>query len=287
MNINKMIKASLKENSNNTIFREHKKSSQIIFVEGIEDVTFYRRFFQRIYHDKIPKIACYNGKTKVLTACRKNTNPNYLYIVDNDYENLEADKKATKNLFVTTGYSMENFFFYSNEDINYDNIRNFFRCFFDKYYDNINRSDLEVQLIKKIDEFKQDLENYKKITIKYYAYHRAFTYNDFNFPKIGFKENIENEVDEFIEEIEKELENYQLLQKNIIQKTIDESIAIIENSNYLWIRGHDLFDFLLDYLNKNISYFKVNKITNNMILECASYLQIPKEFKNNISTNLK
>ncbi len=280
MKIEKMINASRKENSNNTLFKEQKKSCKIIFVEGYDDVIFYKQFFQRIFHDKMPKISCYEGKSKVLTACRKNNNPNYFYIVDNDYENLETIKKEAKNLFVTTGYSMENFFFYSNNDINYDNIKNFFKCFFDKYYDNINRSDLEIQLMKKQDEFRQELENYKNETILYYAYHRAFTYNDFSFPKKRFiGKNIKKEVDDFIAEIKTELDNYQPMQKDIIESNINDSLSTIKDNNYLWIRGHDIFDFLLDYLNNNLDLFKVNEITSKMVLECASGLQIPKEFK--------
>lgn len=86
-----------------------------IFVEGDDDIEFYRKSIEKIYDGFITKFYVKDGKKNVIDSYKTLDWQQYnksriLFFVDKDYEDLLGiTSKLDRNIFVTKYYSVENY----------------------------------------------------------------------------------------------------------------------------------------------------------------------------------
>lgn len=258
--------ASNKNLFNNDTFNYKNKKKEYIVVEGPEDISFYRAYLLNVYDDLyIPNIKCVNnGKKEVLKLAKNNLSKDNKYIVDLDYDS--KDKLDKYGVISTTGYSMENFYFYIDKENN--NLKKLIDILCYEYAMVQKAEDyIEYELLKV-------LNNHIENKLYYYAYMK--TLHEYNRP---FSKNVKEVESNYLEVINSELEAYSEYEKNKIKAKFEENINLIKNSKYLFIRGHDLFDLMFEYFT-NCKYVDSSKITKKYIYSLAEYLYVPKEFKN-------
>ncbi len=263
--VNSFQKASNKDLYNNELFNYKTNKKDSIIVEGPEDISFYRSYLLNVYDDLfIPNIKCVNdGKKEVLKLARNNIVKSNKYIVDLDYDN--KDKLESYGVVSTTGYSMENFYFYIDEDNN--NLSELIKVICKDYGIVYKAEDfIEYELIKKLNEY---IDN----KLYYYAYMK--TLHEFNRP---FSKNVKEETNNFKEVINNELEGYSEYERNKIKSRLIDNINLIKDSKYLYIRGHDLFDIMYEYFTECM-FIDNSKITKRYLYSLAEYLYVPEEFK--------
>lgn len=247
----------------------NKKSVIKFCVEGIDDVNFYKHYLSKELSIPSELIQCYacNGRDYVLREYNNNPNKYDIFIIDLDYVPLNTLKY--KDIICTTGYSMENFLFYEyNEKYN-------FYFIFREYYP------IKESRRYAIDKFQRHLFNYKNKYVKYYAYYKTCMeiYGGKNFIKIkGI--NIEDENYEDL--IEQEISSLDKIKKETFIKKYDENINLIINSGYLLIRGHDLFNLLLEFLKKDNKDVKLSDL-----FKLSRKMQVPHDFKSKVLSYIK
>ena len=260
--------ASNKNLFNNDTFNYKNKKKESIVVEGPEDISFYRAYLLNVYDDLyIPNIICVNnGKKEVLKLAKNNLSKVNKYIVDLDYDS--KDKLDKCGVISTTGYSMENFYFYIDKDNN--NLLKLINMICDDYSMVVRAEDyIEYELMKV-------LTNYIDNKIYYYAYMK--TLHEYNRP---FSKNVKEETENYLEVINNELDAYSEFERNKIKSKLEDNISFIKDSKFLFIRGHDLFDLMYEYFT-NCKYIDNKKITKKYIYSLAEYLYVPEEFKNKL-----
>lgn len=264
-NVESFKKASNKNLYNNDIFNFKKNTKHLIIVEGPEDISFYRAYLLNIYDEMyIPNITCVNnGKKEVLKLAKNNNSKFNKYIVDLDYDN--KDKLTKSGAISTTGYSMENFYFYIDKDNN--NLKKVIDivCY---DYAMVKKAEdyIEYELLKVIN-------NHIENKLYYYAYMK--TLHEYNRP---FSKSVKEETSNYLEVINSELDAYSKYEKKKIKTKFEENIKFIKDSKYLFIRGHDLFDLMHEYFT-NCKYIDNSKITKKYIYSLAEYLYVPEDFK--------
>lgn len=272
--VKKFIDSSNKNNSNIVVNSSIIKRSPctIIYVEGYQDEIFYKRFLSGLFKKNMPRFARLNGKFNVLNISKYNENKKALFIVDKDY-NIDNENYENSNLIFTSGYSMENFFYYLDE--NYNNIDIFITNFIEKYTG--HKADYFIEQ-KFVNGLKQSLNEYKENTINYYALMKTLVGVDMSLKFISSPTDVIDFCNEQIIDFSKYGSK-----KSIIETRFNENVEFIKKSGFMWIRGHDLFEVTKDYLNKvKIELGVFDEIDDKKILECAEGLNIPKNFRINI-----
>lgn len=268
-NVSKFINASNKNLGNNVVFKQIAKSCTIIFVEGEDDIIFYKHFLCDLYNKQVPQFAKSSGKESVIDISIRNDNKQFLYIIDHDYDGLRKYSIIRDNVLLTTGYSMENFFFYEMNGNHQSNINYFFETFVDRYYRGMNPDLYCSELVK---EFLKELNVYKQTTLPYYA-------SRFTMALRGHNLCFYSSIKEIVREIDENIPNLLSLFDESFKKEFEERKKYIDGNGYLWLRGHDIFNLLTDFLNRKKSDFFLDEINKKMVLECACNLKIPQEFK--------
>ena len=218
---------------------------------------------------RVPKLnKCYgcNGKKEVLREYQKYTGKKAGFIVDLDY--LPFDKRKYEKVIVTTGYSMENFFFYK-EDSTYN-----FELVFDYYYSKEVRDD-------KINQFLTELNEFKEKYLLYYAFFKTCMELNGNYRllnnHIRIKDLVENDKN-VSKMIDLEIANIDIKLQVLFRKKYNDNINSLNESGFMLIRGHDIFDFLVDYLQRDGKNVKVSTI-----LQLAYGMNMPNEFYEQIN----
>ena len=229
-----------------------------LYVESQDDVLFYSNFLTDHYTFHV----C-NNKDEVLREARKYNGKKAGFIVDLDY--LPFDQTQYDNLIVTTGYSMENFYFYKEgKKINLENV-------FKHYYKNY-----EVALYN----YKNALENFKKQYLEYYALFK--TCMEFKTCKGFDKKVCYTDIFDSCEDvnslIEKEIQALNKSTQEKFKMKFHENIILIEKNGYMLLRGHDIFNHLIALLNKdkNIVHF-------SELMKLARNLEMPSHFEKQIN----
>ena len=164
---------------------------------------------------------------------------------------------------------MENFFFYN------DNGKFNFESIFKYYYPNRN------VMKNKLNKYINELNLFKEKYLLYFAFFK--TCMEFSsFSKIF---NSHQKIKVLVEEsenieklIEKEISCLNIyIQRKFISKYKD-NVDILNSSGYMLIRGHDVFDHLIDFLKKDGKYVKKMEI-----LKLSSNMAMPDDFLNKIS----
>ena len=255
---------SVNDNSYQKFYNNHIPSYKEYYVESRDDAEFYGYFLADLY--KVPKLlklyGC-NGKKEVLREYTKYTGKKAGFIVDLDY--LPIDKIKYSKVIITTGYSMENFFFYKETDsFNFEVI-------FDYYYSNAKTRKLKYK------EYLEELDNFKKQYLLYFAYFKTCMefsngLNTFNsHSKIKQLIDADDNVDELINN---EIDSLNNNLKIKFSSKYKENIDYLKESNYMMLRGHDIFDHLIEFLKNDGKYVKISDI-----MKLASKMNIPEEFE--------
>lgn len=244
----------------------HLPSYKEYFVESSDDAKFYSYYLATIHH--LPQLMkCYgcDGKEEVLREYSKYTGKKAGFIVDLDY--LPFDRKKYEKVIVTTGYSMENFFFY-NDGFRY-NFEKIFMYYFSSNYK------------KMLNTYMNELCNYINKYQNYYAFFK--TCMEFSGGGKTFNNHLKikdllkkNEIDLSIE-IEKEINALDPKFRERFKERDAINYNIIGEADYMLIRGHDIFDHLFDFLIEHGVQPKKYKI-----LELAYGMKIPKDFLNQL-----
>ncbi|MDO4996111.1 MAG: DUF4435 domain-containing protein [Bacilli bacterium] len=233
--------------------------NNVCFVEGPDDKRFYR-FIKG--NDKLHSI----HKSDYIYS-NKNSNEshgkrgvllmyNYLYnkfssyldkcifIVDHDYNGLVGYGVSNeKGITVTKNYAFENYFL---EDSNIDKIFNYFNISND--IDNFKK--ILKKYIIDVGDFvrvKSTLTNNKQVHVSsIFSNNEIFTFN-FNNSNIFNTNYMEKEITNMFDAIKKNSKAYDFY----LVKAKDYM------HSYRWIRGHDIYNFLYEYLkqihNKDIN----------------------------------
>ena len=147
------------DNAYQKFYNNHIPVFKEFYVESVDDAEFYGYFLAKIY--QIPKLLkCYgcNGKKEVLKEYSRYNGKKAGFIVDLDY--IPIDNKYDK-VIVTSGYSMENFFFYEkNNKFNFEFI-----------FDQIYKDPIESKI--KIIDFTKKIIEFKEKYVYYYAYFKT------------------------------------------------------------------------------------------------------------------
>lgn len=267
-NIETFITASNKKLYNNDLFNYKNRNKNTIVVEGPEDISFYKSFLLNVYDDIfIPNIICVNnGKKEVLKLAKNNNSKQYQYIVDLDYDYKEKLNKS--GAITTTGYSMENFYFYIDDNNNNLNKLINSVCI---DYGLINRAEdyIEYELLKELNKYLDD-------KLYYYAYMK--TLHEYNRP---FSKKVKDNPNNYLDVIKKEFEGYSSYEKTKLRAKFIENINLIKETKYLFVRGHDLFDIMYEYF-MNCKYIDNSKITMKYIFSLARNLYVPEDFANSL-----
>lgn len=237
------------------------------YVESSDDAIFYKNYLGNIYNT-FPLLKVYgcNGKKEVLKEYSKYTGKKAGFIVDKDY--LPINKSKYEKVIITTGYSMENFFFFKNNEM-YN-----FEPIFKMYYGN--------HANRKIKEYIKELSKYKETYILYFAFFK--TCMEFSNGTNYFNNHLK------IKDIIKNLNDFDNIEELIRQEIMSlkyhdkfyskylNNIDELKDSEYMLIRGHDIFDHLVDFIKKDGKYIK--KIA---VLETAKEMEIPTDFLEQIT----
>ena len=252
------------DNSYQKFSNNHIPTYKEYYVESSDDAEFYSYYLARIYH--LPQLTkCYgcNGKKEVLREYKNYKGKKAGFIVDLDY--LPFDRRQYEKLIVTTGYSMENFFFY-NDSKNY-NFEKIFKFFYGP--NNYKR---------KVNEYLKQLNDFKEKCLLYYAFFKTCMEFSNKYVQLNnhmrIKDLVINESDNIEQLIDEEIDH---LDKSIqikFKERYEENKTEISSSGYMMIRGHDIFDHLTNYLKNDILYVKSSKIRR-----LAYDMQIPSEFE--------
>lgn len=255
------------DNSYQKFSNPHIPTYKEFFVESRDDAEFYGYYLATMY--RVPKLnKCYgcNGKKEVLREYQKYTGKKAGFIVDLDY--LPFDKRKYEKVIVTTGYSMENFFFYK-EDSTYN-----FELVFDYYYSKEVRDD-------KINQFLTELNEFKEKYLLYYAFFKTCMELNGNYRllnnHIRIKDLVENDKN-VSKMIDLEIANIDIKLQVLFRKKYNDNINSLNESGFMLIRGHDIFDFLVDYLQRDGKNVKVSTI-----LQLAYGMNMPNEFYEQIN----
>lgn len=235
------------------------------YVESSDDVDFYGYYLAKMYHvPRLTKFHGCNGKKEVLAEYSKYKGKKAGFIVDLDY--LPIDNKKYDKVIITTGYSMENFYFYK------DNNQYNFEIIFKKYYPNNYQ--------RKIKEYLLSINSFKNKYLLYYAF---FKTNMEFFPnnRILLKNRIIKDLiddDYNVEEvINLEIESLNDVLKAKFNKRYIENIKLISENEFMLLRGHDIFEHLFSFLkkdNSNVKYTDIKKMAYEMNLPDEFSLQI-------------
>lgn len=243
------------------------KNRSIIYVEGYDDLLFYNGFLEFYFSNILrkPNIYCGNSKKGVL-KCMKNTqNDKNKYIVDSDYDSKQ--ELIDKGIIVTTGYSMENFYFYIDE--NGDNLTKILELVYDKL------SNKSVSFDYFYNSFINDLNIYYEKNLLFFAYMKTLHSMGFEWSQ-SVKELFDNNND-YSKEIDNELNALNDFQKELMKMQIENNIKELKESKFMLIRGHNIFDFMVDYFNKQECINK-NVDIKKFILNNSGILYVPDEF---------
>ena len=250
------------DNSYQKFSNNHIPIYKEFYVENSDDAIFYKNYLGNIYNT-FPLLKVYgcNGKKEVLKEYSKYTGKKAGFIVDKDY--LPINKSKYEKVIITTGYSMENFFFFKIGEI-YN-----FEPIFKMYYGN--------QANRKIKEYIKELSKYKETYILYFAFFKTCMEfsnctNYFN-NHLKIKDIIKNlnDFDSIEELIKQEIMSLKYHDKFYLKYL--SNINELKESEYMLIRGHDIFDHLVDFIKKDGKYIK--KIA---VLETAKEMEIPTDF---------
>lgn len=250
---------------NNSLFNFKNNKKEKIVVEGPDDIDFYKGFLVNIYDDLyLPDITCVvDGKKEVMKLAKMNKVKRNKYIVDLDYD--QQEKINSNGAIATTGYSMENFYLYIDE--NYNNLLKLIKVICDDYGIIHKAEDfIEYELMKKLNEFLDE-------KIYYFAYMK--TLHEFNRP---FSKDVKDAEVDYLEVINNEINSYSEYEKKKIKKSYDLNINFIRDNKYLYLRGHDVFEVIFDYFCQ-CKYIDNSKITKKYIYSLSEYLYVPNSFK--------
>ena len=255
------------DNSYQKFKSNHIPSYKEFFVESSDDAEFYGYYLANIY--RVPQLTKFygcNGKKEVLREYLKYTGKKAGFIVDLDY--LPIDKQKYNKVIITTGYSMENFFFYMK-----DNVYNFELVFKETYH--------SPKILKeKVKQYLIDLNSFKNKNLLYYAFFKTCmefsNYQNVSNLYLKIKSIIMNKVDvkDFIDKLIFSINEFL---RNKFKNRYEENIKIIEDSGYRLIRGHYIFDHLVEFLRKdgkNIKTSNIRKLAYNMVLPDEFICQI-------------
>lgn len=263
---NIFLEESSQNKENNFLFKPSK--GKILVVEGVQDVIFYEGFLEKLYEEELyfPKIVYVGTKKDVISSLRENKSSKKTYIVDVDYD--QRKKLLDIGAVVTTGYSMENFIFYLDDKNN--NLKTFFNSLTELY-------GLQPNLCNMLyDDFIIEINDYCTYFLRYYAFLKTMSEMNRPWPQ-SVKEAV-YEGNNYDEQIELELNVYSEHEKKKIKEKIIKNEAIIRENNFLYIRGHDLMELLIDFINDR-KYMFSKAIDVDDILKLSKYLYIPIDFE--------
>lgn len=255
------------DNSYQKFYNNHIPAYKEFYVESKDDAEFYGYYLADLYRvPKLSKLYGCNGKKEVLREYSKYKGKKAGFIVDLDY--LPIDKNKYEKVIVTTGYSMENFYFYKvNNNFNFEVI-------FEHYYPNDKIRKL------KLEQYLSELNHFKEQYLLYFAYFKTCmefsTGNNMFNSHIKIKQMIDtnNNVELIINnELASLNNNFKVKFTSKYKKNID----YLRESNYMMLRGHDVFDHLINFLKEDGKYVKVSEV-----LKLASKMEIPEDFENQI-----
>lgn len=268
--INKEIfTSSINENDNSyqKFSGNHLPIYKEFYVESTDDAEFYGFYLAKIY--RVPKLTKFhgcNGKEEVLREYTKYNGKKAGFIVDLDY--LPMNKSKYEKVIVTPGYSMENFFFY-NDGKDYN-----FKFLFNEYYKNYNRRKI------KIEAYLGELQKYKENYLHYYAFFKTcmeFSNNNGVSKKhLQIKDIIESDYN-IEEDIELEISSFNSILQKMFRTKYEKNIELLKKTDCMMIRGHDIFDHLIEFLKKDFTFIK-----KSHVLKLAYDMNMPDDFKNQI-----
>lgn len=256
----------------------------IVYVEGYDDEKFYTVFLKEKFldYDFHIKIAGSNGRHDVIEKAQQDILKKQIYVIDADYE-YEANKDLKKNynIIITSGYSMENFFFYNLKEKN--NLKIFFETIQKKY--KLQPCECDY------DEFNKILELFFKNTLPVHAYRMAEqkicgrwkkTINEEIGEDLSFSYDYEDEINKIISE-------YNDSKKKEFLKYKAKFSVKIRKNGYMLIRGHDLYNLLIGFLKKKIINAGYSTILNDneKFYEYCYGFFIPDEFMEQIMKKLR
>lgn len=241
------------------------EDNYISFIEGPDDKKFYRFIKNHEIINKIDKdnyiysnndLKEINGKKGVITMYKyiDSNFPSYLdkciFLVDHDYNGLEGYNLVKDSGITTTkGYAIENYFFTK------DNIQKIFNYLkLDDYYLEFDKK-LKMFLydILEFTRLKSTITNNRFIRVKNIYSNKEIFKFDFKNNNYFDKNIMYQENQNMLNEIKKNNRAFEYY------KTKSYSFT----NNPLWARGHDIYNFLYEYLkqvhNKNINEFNIYK----------------------------
>lgn len=266
----KIFSSSITEfdNSYQKFSNNHLPVYKEFYVESTDDAEFYGYYLAEMY--RVPKLTRFhgcNGKEEVLREYKQYNGKKAGFIVDLDY--LPFDKLKYEKVIVTSGYSMENFFFY-NDGKNYN-----FMKVFKEYYPNYNTR------VTKMNQYLNELMEYKNKYLLYYAFFKTCMEFSNNRRLMNNHIKIKDLIDcndDINEIIKSEISNFEPAFRNIFKSKYDNNLELLKHSDFMMIRGHDIFDHLVDFLRKDGKTVKKSRI-----LQLAYGMNMPSDFMNQIS----
>ena len=188
----------------------HEKRRSTIYVEGYDDLLFYKKYLDFYYRDLLfkPNIYYLRSKKEVLNSFIDDINNKNKYIVDSDYDSKQ--ELIDKGVIVTTGYSMENFYFYI--DSNANNIKSLMRLIYDKL------SNKKQSFDKFYENFLKELNLFYDNSILFFAYMKTLHSLGRGWSK-DVRELFERELD-YSTEIDNELSSLNDFERELIKYSI-------------------------------------------------------------------
>ncbi len=245
-----------------------KEKSIYCFFEGDDDPKYYNFRIENIVKKEIQYFIC-NGKKGVLDTLKdfelkKDIVNNTIFFIDKDYDDFLNISYNYSNLYITSCYSIENYFtdievfkkilkieFKINEDyeeyIQYINLYKEFQEEFHEYLLEINSFILLYQYLKKENNYKDNI-NYQNININ------RLLKIDFTNKQINFNNDIER-----FNLLTQKRENNEI--NTLFNKLKDE----LKENPQCNFRGKFEIIFLYKFitlLQENLNKDKTNKINN-------------------------
>ena len=248
--------------ANNTRFNpKQNKLKTTLYVEGYDDLVVYGKTDIGNYYN----ITIAGNRENVLKSVQIDNKARG--IVDSDYE---INTNMNRDITLTTGYSMENFFFYKTPSIN--NLESL-----------LSNLTTQVNKDKLINEILDSLNSFINRYIIYFAYCKSQTELGYRW-NTNITEAVNNGSNNVNRLIENEINSLNPKPSRVLRTKIIQNKAIILSKGFMMIRGHNIFDFLLNDLKINPMIYKHN-LRKKDIYNLVNKISFPDSFLLSLGIN--